>query len=96
MVSERGLGDIIQFSRFVLEASKVTKRVTFEVPVSLVDLLLQLFFGTNVKLVTSAIKQNSNDFICALCSLPLASMNYSESIFLLRARLTLEQIRIVG
>lgn len=86
VVSEQGLGDIIQFSRFVLEASKVTKRVTFEVPGSLVDLLLPLFFGTNVKLVTSAIKQNSNDFICALCSLPLALMNYSESNFFIEGK----------
>lgn len=82
VISEQGLGDIIQFSRFVLKVAKFAKRVTFEVPEALLHLLRPSFAGSNVKLTSGVTKQKNSDLICAVCSLPLAIINHTKSSFL--------------
>ena len=67
---EQGLGDTIQFSRFVIELLKYTKKITFVVNAKLVKLLLNL--DKNIHVIDyKSLKTNDFDFHLSLCSLPL-------------------------
>ena len=67
---EQGLGDTIQFSRFVIELLKFTKKITFVVNAKLVKLLLNL--DKNIHVIEyNDLKTNDFDFHLSLCSLPL-------------------------
>ena len=67
---EQGLGDTIQFSRFVIELLKFTKKITFVVNSKLVKLLSNLDKNINV-IEYKDLKKNDFDFHISLCSLPL-------------------------
>jgi ADP-heptose:LPS heptosyltransferase len=67
---EQGLGDTIQFSRFVIELLKFTKKITFVVNSKLVKLLSNLDKNINV-IEYEDLKTNDFDFHISLCSLPL-------------------------
>ena len=67
---EQGLGDTIQFSRFVIELLKFTKKITFVVNDKLVKLLSNLDKNINV-IQYENLKTNDFDFHLSLCSLPL-------------------------
>ena len=67
---EQGLGDTIQFSRFVIELLKFTKKITFVVNSKLVKLLSNL--DKNIHVIEYGdLKTNDFDFHLSLCSLPL-------------------------
>ena len=67
---EQGLGDTIQFSRFVIDLLKFTKKITFVVNSKLVKLLSNLDKNINV-IEYNDLKTNDFDFHLSLCSLPL-------------------------
>lgn len=67
---EQGLGDTIQFSRFIIELLKFTKKITFVVNDKLVRLLSNLDQNINV-IEYKNLKTNDFDFHLSLCSLPL-------------------------
>ena len=67
---EQGLGDTIQFSRFVIELLRYTKKITFVVNSKLVKLLSYLDKNINV-IDYKNLKTNDFDFHLSLCSLPL-------------------------
>ena len=67
---EQGLGDTIQFSRFVIELLKFTKKITFVVNSKLVKILSNLDKNINV-IEYKDLKINDFDFHMSLCSLPL-------------------------
>ena len=67
---EQGLGDTIQFSRFVIELLKFTKKITFVVSSKLVKLLSNL--DKNIIVIEyKNLKTNNFDYHLSLCSLPL-------------------------
>jgi hypothetical protein len=67
---EQGLGDTIQFSRFVIELLKYTKKITFVVNAKLVKLLSNL--DKNIYVIEyNDLKTNDFDFHLSLCSLPV-------------------------
>ena len=67
---EQGLGDTIQFSRFVIELLKFTKKITFVVNSKLAKLLSNL--DKNIIVIEYEDLKNSNfDYHLSLCSLPL-------------------------
>lgn len=67
---EQGLGDTIQFSRFVIELLKFTNKVTFVVNSKLVKLLSNL--DKNIIVIEyNDLKDNNFDYHLSLCSLPL-------------------------
>ena len=67
---EQGLGDTIQFSRFVIELLKFTKKITFVVNSKLVKLLSNL--NKNIVVIEyKDLKTNNFDYHLSLCSLPL-------------------------
>ena len=67
---EQGLGDTIQFSRFVIELLKFTKKITFVVNSKLVKLLSNL--DKNIVVIDyKNLKINNFDYHLSLCSLPL-------------------------
>jgi len=67
---EQGLGDTIQFSRFVIELLKFTKKITFVVNSKLVKLLSNL--DNNIIIVEyKDLKTKNFDYHLSLCSLPL-------------------------
>jgi len=64
------LGDTIQFSRFVIELLKFTKKITFAVNAKLVKLLSNL--DKNIYVIDyDNLKTNDFDFHLSLCSLPV-------------------------
>ena len=67
---EQGLGDTIQFSRFVIELLKFTKKITFVVNSKLVKLLTNLDKDIIV-IEYKDLKNNNFDYHLSLCSLPL-------------------------
>jgi tetratricopeptide (TPR) repeat protein len=64
--AERGLGDIIQFSRFVPRLAERGAQVTFVVP----DKLKRIFGSLPVRAVSAVTDSDRFDFHCALMSLP--------------------------
>lgn len=67
---EQGLGDTIQFSRFVIELLQFTKKITFVVNSKLVNLLSNL--NKNIVVIEYKDLKTSNfDYHLSLCSLPL-------------------------
>ena len=67
---EQGLGDTIQFSRFVIELLKFTKKITFVVNSKLVKLLSNL--DKNIIVIEyKDLKTSIFDYHLSLCSLPL-------------------------
>ena len=67
---EQGLGDTIQFSRFVIELLKFTKKITFVVNSKLVKLLSNI--DKNIIVIDyKDLKTNNFDYHLPLCSLPL-------------------------
>jgi tetratricopeptide (TPR) repeat protein len=68
--AEQGLGDTIQFSRYIEDVSRLGAYIIFQVPPS----LLSLFNGAKgINKITSSKDINENyDFHCPLMSLPLA------------------------
>jgi ADP-heptose:LPS heptosyltransferase len=67
---EQGLGDTIQFSRFVIELLKFTKKITFVVNSKLVELLSNL--DKNIIVINyKDLKTDNFDYHLSLCSLPL-------------------------
>ena len=67
---EQGLGDTIQFSRFVIELLKFTKKITFVLNSKLVKLLSNLDKNINV-IEYKDLKTDNFDFHLSLGSLPL-------------------------
>jgi FkbM family methyltransferase len=67
--SEQGIGDIIQFARYLRLLVQQGAEVTFVAPVKLVRLLRSATAG--IRVVTSVDAQEVFDFQCALMSLPL-------------------------
>jgi ADP-heptose:LPS heptosyltransferase len=68
--SEQGMGDIIQFSRYLPELKKLGCKVIFEVPKKIVG-LFDKFMGAD-EILISGEPLPSFDFYCSLMSLPLA------------------------
>jgi len=68
--SEQGLGDIIQFSRYVKRVAELGARVILEAPDSLVDLLRKLEGASEVVVYDTSLPDF--DCHCPLLSLPLA------------------------
>ena len=66
---EQGLGDTIQFSRFVIELLKFTKKITFVVNTKLVKLLSNLDKQINVRSYND-LELDNFDYHLSLCSLP--------------------------
>ena len=67
---EQGLGDTIQFSRFVIELLQFTKKITFVVNSKLVNLLSNL--NKNIVVIEyKDLKISNFDYHLSLCSLPL-------------------------
>ncbi len=66
---EQGLGDTIQFSRFVIELLKFTKKITFVVNIKLVKLLSNLDNEINVRSYND-LELNNFEYHLSLCSLP--------------------------
>tara|TARA_B100001057_G_C22781182_1_gene923697 strand:+ start:111 stop:1574 length:1464 start_codon:yes stop_codon:yes gene_type:complete len=66
---EQGLGDTIQFSRFVIELLKFTKKITFVVNIKLVKLLSNLDNKINVRSYND-LELNNFEYHLSLCSLP--------------------------
>ena len=70
ITDEQGLGDTIQFSRFVIELLKFTKKITFVVNSKLTKLLSNL--NKDILVVEYQDLKDSNfDYHLSLCSLPL-------------------------
>ena len=67
---EQGLGDTIQFSRFVIELLKFSKKITFVVNSKLTEILKNLDKNVNVVSYNS-IDPSTFDFQIPLCSLPM-------------------------
>jgi len=67
---EQGLGDTIQFSRFVIELLQFTKKITFVVNSKLVNLLSNLHKNI-VVIEYKDLKTSNFDYHLSLCSLPL-------------------------
>mgnify|MGYP001165355737 FL=1 len=66
---EQGLGDTIQFSRFVIELLVYTKKITFVVNSKLKDLLKHL--NKDIKIIDyENVKLDTFDYHLSLCSLP--------------------------
>ena len=67
--SEQGLGDIIQFSRYIKPLSKLNNNITFKTYPS----LLKLFnnFNNHCIVTSSEIDTSKFDYICSLLSLPI-------------------------
>ena len=66
---EQGLGDAIQFSRFVIDLLKYTKKITFVINSKLVKLLSNLHKDINI-LDYENINLDKYDYHLSLCSLP--------------------------
>ena len=75
---EQGLGDVIQFCRYILMVKDLGARVIFEVPSSLVSLMSTLNDG--VIIVEKGKTLPAFDFQCPIMSLPLAFKTTIESI----------------
>ena len=67
--TEQGMGDVIQFARFLPLLARRGAKVTFGPPANLIRLLRPL--GTQIELVGSLKSGKTYDFQCALMSLPL-------------------------
>jgi len=68
---EQGLGDTIQFSRFVIDLSKYSKNITFVVDKKLKDILS--YMGTLVRVIEFNfldLEKEKFDFQLPICSLP--------------------------
>jgi Flp pilus assembly protein TadD len=67
--SEQGLGDIIQFSRYIEPLSKLNNKITFKIYPS----LLKLFnnFNNYCEVTSLEIEPLKFDYICSLLSLPI-------------------------
>lgn len=66
---EQGLGDTLQFSRFVIDLSKYTKKITFVVRPKLSKILSNL--NENIKVIDyNSLELDNFDFQIPLCSLP--------------------------
>lgn len=68
--SEQGLGDSIQFSRFVKQLEKIAKDIILEVPPTLFELLS--IYSNNVRLIKKGERLPAFDYHCPMLSLPLA------------------------
>ena len=66
---EQGLGDAIQFSRFVIDLLKYTKKITFVINSKLIKLLSNLHKDINI-LDYENINLDKYDYHLPLCSLP--------------------------
>ena len=67
--AEQGIGDLIQFARFLPLLARRGAKVTFSAPAKLIRLLRPL--GNQIELVGSLKAGETYDFQCALMSLPL-------------------------
>lgn len=77
---EQGLGDAILFSRFVIDLTKYTKKITLVVNKTLKDLLENLHMNIIVKCHEEVI-ENDFDFQISICSLPkLLSISKKDEI----------------
>lgn len=68
--SEQGLGDTIQFSRFVKKLEKIAGDIILEVPPTLFQLLN--IYDDNVRLIKKGERLPDFDYHCPMLSLPLA------------------------
>jgi len=77
---EQGLGDTIQFSRFVIDLLNYTKKITFVVNSKLAKLLSSL--DKNIKVVDyESLKLDNFDYHISLCSLPkFLNINHKNNI----------------
>ena len=66
---EQGLGDTLQFSRFVIDLLEFSKKITFVVNSKLVELLSNLNKDINV-IEYKDLKKSNFDYHLSLCSLP--------------------------
>ena len=66
---EQGLGDTIQFSRFVVDLLKYTKKITFVVNSKLLELFLNLDKNINIVDYSNVISKDF-EYHISLCSLP--------------------------
>jgi FkbM family methyltransferase len=76
--NEQGLGDVIQFARYLPLLIQRGARVSFFVPAKLMRLFRSL--GAGIELISSLEVGRSFDFRCALMSLPLHFGTDAESI----------------
>jgi ADP-heptose:LPS heptosyltransferase len=67
---EQGLGDTLQFSRFVIDLEKFTKNITFVVSKKLYPILKNLSSNVDVKNYDE-INQSNFDYQIPVCSLPM-------------------------
>jgi tetratricopeptide (TPR) repeat protein len=76
---EQGLGDIIQFSRYVKILSNFNVKITFRIRRNLIKLFED--FNNYCKLTSDEVEINSFDYVCSLLSLPLVFSNSGVDIF---------------
>lgn len=77
--SEQGLGDIIQFLRYVKILSNLNVKITFRTKKNLIKLFEN--FKNYCELTSEEVDTNSFDYICSLLSLPLILSNSGVDIF---------------
>jgi tetratricopeptide (TPR) repeat protein len=77
--SEQGLGDIIQFSRYVKILSNFNVKITFRIKKNLIKLFEN--FKNYCELTSEEVDINSFDYVCSLLSLPLIFSNSGVDIF---------------
>lgn len=65
---EQGLGDVIQFSRFVFDLLSLAKFITFQVPASLLSLFNREV--ANLRVIDETSAPDGAEFSCSLLSLP--------------------------
>jgi len=75
---EQGLGDLIQFSRYVPSLEKLGAKVILEAPASLVDLMKSL--SPTLIVTKQGEPTPAFDFVCPVMSLPLALKTKVETI----------------
>jgi len=76
---EQGLGDIIQFSRYIKYLSDCGIKVTFKVQKNLIKLFEQ--FSDYCELIFEEIDLSRFDYVCSLLSLPLIFNTAAKDIF---------------
>lgn len=77
---EQGLGDTIQFSRYIEYISKIAKKVIFQLPPPLKDLLKNIKKIKKIDVITNDDEPETFDYTCSIMSLPSILKTNTENI----------------
>jgi tetratricopeptide (TPR) repeat protein len=77
---EQGLGDAIQFSRYIEYISKIAKKIIFQVPSSLKELLKNIRTNNKINIITNDDEPETFDYTCSIMSLPSILKTNTENI----------------